>query len=239
MIFNFFIMKTSLNISSINESILIGIPAYNEGKVITQTISKIKEAGFSNIVIVDDCSTDNTPQLLENLKVKHIRLPVNRGAGGATSTLIEIARRKKVDYLVLIDADLQHDPLEISKLLKYKSKSDVVIGSRMIGKHRINMPFLRRVANSIGSIITWTFFGVFVYDSQSGFKVLNKKAIHSINLTFDRFEFCSEILGECHKHNLSIKEVPIGVHYSKHSLEKEHGQSIFNGFKMIIRFILK
>ncbi|MCH8519526.1 MAG: glycosyltransferase family 2 protein [Nanoarchaeota archaeon] len=225
--------------SEFSSSILIGIPAYNEGPVIAQTISKIKEAGFLNIVVVDDCSTDNTAQIVEELGVDVISLPINRGAGGATSTLIEIAKRRNVEYLVLIDADLQHNPLEISKLLRFKEKSDVVIGSRMIGKHRTGMPFSRRVANSIGSIITWFFFGVFVYDSQSGFKVLNKKALHSIKITFDRFEFCSEILGECYRHNLSIKEVPIGVHYSKHSLEKEHGQNIFNGFKMIVRFMLK
>ena len=222
-----------------NNKVLIGIPAYNEAPVIAQTISKIKKSGFNNIIIVDDCSTDSTALIAQELHIDVITLPVNRGAGGATSTLIEIAKRKNIDYLVLIDADLQHNPQEISKLLSYKEKSDVIIGSRMIGKNRHNMPLQRRIANRIGSIITWFFFGVFIYDSQSGFKVLNKKTINSIQITFDRFEFCSEILGECYKHNLSIKEVPIGVHYSKHSLEKEHGQNIFNGFYMIIRFLLK
>ncbi|MFT4244221.1 MAG: glycosyltransferase family 2 protein [Candidatus Woesearchaeota archaeon] len=222
-----------------NKEILVGIPAYNEAPVIAQTISKIKEAGFSNIIIVDDCSTDLTVKIAQELHVDVITLPVNRGAGGATSTLIEIAKRKNIDYLVLIDADLQHNPKEISKLLLHKAKYDVIIGSRMIGKHRINMPISRRIANTIGSFITGIFFGEFVYDSQSGFKVLNKKAINSIQITFDRFEFCSEILGECYKYNLRVKEVPVEVHYSKHSLEKEHGQNIFNGFYMIIKFILK
>lgn len=225
--------------SQVKPFIIIGIPAYNEAPVIAQTIKKVQEAGFEEIVLVDDCSTDTTASISQSLGVDVVSLPVNRGAGGATSTLIEIAKRRGADYLVLIDADLQHNPQEISKLLKYKDKVDVVIGSRMNGPHRLHMPIQRRIANSLGSLITWVFFGEFVYDSQSGFKVLNKKAINSITLTFDRFEFCSEILGECYKHNLRIKEVPIGVHYSKHSLEKEHGQSIFNGFFMIMRFMLK
>lgn len=219
-------------------SILIGIPAYNEAPVIAQTISTIKKYEYENIVIVDDCSKDNTVQIAQKLGAQVIQLPVNRGAGGATSTIIKFAKEHNYDYLVLIDADLQHHPKDISKLLKFKSKYDVIIGSRMIGDTS-TMPILRRIANTFGSIITWIFFGIYINDSQSGFKVLNKKAISSIKITLDRYEFCSEILGECHKHKLSIKEIPIGVHYSKHSLEKEHGQSIFNGFWMIWRFLLR
>jgi hypothetical protein len=101
------------------------------------------------------------------------------------------------------------------------------------------MPVARRIVNTIGSYLTWTFFGLYVRDSQSGFKVLSRRAIEKIELTFDRYEFCSELIGECYKHNLSVKEVPISVRYSKHSLEKEHGQSVVNGFTMFIRFLLK
>ncbi|MFP4401635.1 MAG: glycosyltransferase family 2 protein [Candidatus Nanoarchaeia archaeon] len=218
--------------------IIVGIPAYNEEPAIAQTISTIQQFGYKDIVIVDDCSKDNTAKIAQNSGAHVISLPINRGAGGATSTIIKYALKQNYDYLVLIDADLQHNPKEISKLLKYKEKYDVIIGSRMVG-HLSEMPMSRRIANTIGSYLTWTFFGKFVYDSQSGFKVLNRRAIEHIQLTFDRYEFCSELIGECYKHNLSVKEVPIGVHYSKHSLEKGHGQSVLNGFTMFVRFLLK
>ena len=110
---------------------------------------------------------------------------------------------------------------------------DVVMGSRL--RDFAKMPWSRRVANFIGSIVTWFFFGLFVRDSQSGFKVFNRKAISTITITFDRYEFCSEIIGEIYRHGLSWKEVPISVIYTEHSLKK--GQSIANGFRMVMRFL--
>ena len=219
---------------------LVAMPAYNESKVISQTILQVKKEGFKNILVVDDCSKDNTYEVIKRTEVEVLRLGVNRGPGGATNMCIRYAKEHNFDRLVLIDSDGQHNPKEIKKLLKTMddTHSDVVIGSRLIGNNK-EMPLQRKIANYIGSCMTRIFFGVFVWDSQSGFKVFNKKAIQSIQLTFDRYEFCSEILGECRRNNLTIKEVEIQTIYTDHSLNKGHGQNIFNGITMIIRFLLK
>jgi glycosyltransferase involved in cell wall biosynthesis len=223
-----------------NKKILIGMPAYNEAKVIGKVIENIKKNGFENILVVDDCSADNTSLIAKKNKAIVLRHPINRGAGAATGTIIEYAKREKYDLLVLIDADGQHSPKEIKKLLKESNKYDVVIGSRLIGSDLSEMPISRRILNFGGSLITYFVFGTFVKDSQSGFKVLNKKAIENIQITFDRYEFCSEIIGEIHKNKLTFKEIPIKVIYTEHSLGKEtHGQSFFNSFKMIIRLIMR
>jgi glycosyltransferase involved in cell wall biosynthesis len=219
-----------------NEKILIVLPAYNEAKIISKVISDIKKEGFSNILVVDDCSTDSTFEIAEKAGAKVLRHVINRGAGGATNTGIAYAKENNYDYVVLMDSDGQHSPKDISKLLKYSNKYDVIIGSRMVGDIS-NMPLQRKIANFIGSILTWFFFGLFVWDSQSGFKVLNKKAMSKIRLTYDTFEFCSEMIGEIGKNKLKYKEIPIKVIYSSHS--KAKGQSIKNGFKMIWRFIFK
>lgn len=223
------------------KKILIAMPAYNESKVIKQTITDVQKEGFENILVVDDCSKDNTYEIANSIQgIIALRLGVNRGAGGATNTIIRYAKENNYDKLVLIDSDGQHNPKEIKKLLKAmdNTSSDVIIGSRLIGNNK-EMPIQRKIANYIGSFVTRIFFGVFVWDSQSGFKALNKKAINSIQLTFDRFEFCSELLGECRRNNLSITEVEIQTIYTDHSLSKAHGQNIFNGIYMIIRFLLK
>ncbi len=218
-----------------NNKILIGLPAYNEEKVISKVITDIKNEGYDNILVVDDCSADNT--LNEALKNGAIGLrhEINRGAGGATATIIEYAKRNNYDILALMDSDGQHSPKDIKKLISNLNGYDVIIGSRMINSK--GMPIIRKILNSGGSFLTWLFFGLYVRDSQSGFKILNRKAIENISLTYDRFEFCSEMIGEIYKKKLRFKEIPIKVIYTKHSLAK--GQSLKNGIKMIMRFILR
>lgn len=221
------------------DKILIILPAYNEGKVIGEVINSIKYEGFTDILVVDDHSKDNTSQVAKLLNTKVITHKKNKGAGAATATGIEYAKENDYDFAVLLDSDGQHCAKDIKKLLKYSNKFDVVIGSRMVADIS-KMPLQRKIANFVGSFATWFFFGKFLWDSQSGFKVLNKRAISKIKITFDRYEFSSEMAGEIHKYKLSVKEVPIKVIYTKHSIKnKGSGQSIFNGFKMILRFLRK
>src|SRR5690606_14383877 len=124
-----------------------------------------------------------------------------------------------------------HDPNEIERLLKQAPNYDVVIGSRMINSK--GMPITRRIINKIGSFITFILYGIYVKDSQSGFKVFNKKAMKSIEIKFDRYEFCSEVLHEIRKKKLSYTEVPITAIYTDYSLSK--GQNLGNGFKMVYK----
>jgi len=215
--------------------VLIILPAFNEGKVIGKVITSVRKEGFKNILVVDDSSKDNTSETAEKAGAIVLRHSINRGAGATTLTGLTYARLKNYDFAVTMDSDGQHNPKEIKKLLNKSRKYDVVIGSRMINSE--GMPLHRRIANNIGSLLTWFFFGLFVKDSQSGFKIFNKKALDKITITFDRYEFCSEVIGEIHKHKLSFVEVPIHVIYTSHSQSK--GQSIKNCFIMILRFIYR
>ncbi len=219
-----------------NKKILIALPAFNEGKVIVSVIKSIKNEGFLDILVVDDCSKDNTFIQSKNEGVIVLRHVINRGAGAATNTALIYARENKYDFVVFMDSDGQHSPKDIKKLLSFSSKYDIVIGSRLIGDLK-DMPIQRRIANFIGSLLTAFFFGLFVRDSQSGFKVFNRRAIEKIRIRFDRYEFCSEIIGEIKRNRLSHREVPIKVIYTEHS--KAKGQSIGNGFKMIMKFIFR
>lgn len=219
-----------------SKRILVVLPAFNEAKVISKVILNLKKEGFSDVLVVDDCSSDSTFKVASKAGAKVLRHVINRGAGGATATGIAYAKERGYDKVVLMDSDGQHSPRDVRKLLKFSDDFDVVIGSRMVGDISL-MPLQRRIANFVGSILTWFFFGLFVWDSQSGFKVLNRRAIESVRISFDTFEFCSEMIGEIFEKKLSYKEVPIKVIYSVHS--KSKGQSIGNGFRMIFRFIFK
>ncbi|MFT4261004.1 MAG: glycosyltransferase family 2 protein [Candidatus Woesearchaeota archaeon] len=212
---------------------LIAMPAYNEGKVIARVIRSIKLEGFKDILVVDDCSQDNTSSEAKKSGAIVLRHLINRGAGAATMTAISYAKEQGFDELVLIDSDGQHLPKDIHKLVR--AKGDVVLGYRNFKSKKI--PLSRRFFNIVGNLITWIFFGLYVKDSQSGFKVLRKRALQKIVLTYDRFEFCSELIGEIKKKNLKYSQVPINVIYNDYSRSK--GQSFFNGIKMVLRLIFR
>jgi polyprenyl-phospho-N-acetylgalactosaminyl synthase len=215
--------------------LLVAMPAYNEAKVISRVIEGILSEGFDDILVVDDSSADSTYETALLAGAKVIRHPINRGPGAATATIIEYSRRNQYDFVIILDSDGQHDPKDIRKLLSVNETVDVVIGSRYI--NRSNMPLSRRLANFIGSIVTFIFFGLYIRDSQSGFKRLSRKAVMAMSIRFDGFEFCSEMVGEIKRKRLSWKEVPISVIYTRHSRSK--GQSIMNGIRMVIRFIMR
>lgn len=222
------------------KKILVGMPAFNEGPVIGNVVKHLKKKGFNNILVVDDCSKDDTSLKAKKEGATVLRHIINRGAGGATATIIEYAKRNDYDYLILMDSDGQHSVEDAKKLLltSMKQKISLVIGSRIKSDYK-HMPLQRKIANHIGSFATWFVFGKYILDSQSGFRVLDKKAIQSVKLSYDRFEFCSEMIGQAYEHNLSVTEVPIKVVYSDHSMNKGHGQNIANGFTMLERFLFK
>lgn len=214
-------------------NVIIIIPAYNESTVIADVVSRVKKEGYENVVVIDDCSTDNTAQEAKKAGAKVITHKLNQGAGGATRTGLQYAMKQKVDYAITLDADGQHDPKDIPKLVNAAKKYDVVIGSRMIKSK--GMPLRRKVLNTGGSILTFLLYGLYVRDSQSGFKLFTKKALPHIKITQNRFEFCSEIIYRIKKGKLSYTEVPIKTIYTPYSLSK--GQHTFNALFMLKRMI--
>jgi len=214
--------------------VFIVIPAFNEEKTI-ETLIKELISKYPNykIIISDDGSTDNTAKICNKYDVVHIQHAINRGAGAATKTGFEYAKLKEADILVTMDADGQHAVLDIPNLISpiLKDEYDVSIGSRLIDRHK--MPILRRFFNFLGNLVTFAFFGIYLHDTQSGFKAFNKKAITSIDFQSDGFEFCSEIIREIRRNNLKFVEVPIHTIYTDYSLSK--GQSLMRGFSMLFK----
>ena len=209
--------------------ILLAIPAYNEAEVLESSIKEMQEEGYFNLLVVNDGSTDSTSEILHNMNIPEIKFVLNRGTGAATRASIYYALENNVDYLVLIDADGQHLPSDIKILFQcmQDNQCDVVIGNRF-HENSDKIPWTRKFYNQIANIIT-RIGNTKVNDSQSGFRLLNKKAIQMLELEIDDFGVCTEMIWKCKSQNLTIAEAPISVRYTAYSMSK--GQNFFQGIK--------
>lgn len=216
---------------------LIVIPVYNEGSQIRQVIRSIKRVGYRSILVVDDGSTDDSFEQIKREKVMYLRHFLNRGKGAAIKTGIAWCKLIQPDIVVTMDGDGQHDAKDIKKLVQEIRKGcDVVLGSRI---HIGNViPLYKRIANYIGNFITFITFGLWVSDSQCGFRAYSKRAYQCINTTTDTYEYDGEVIREIRRNDLRFTEIPVKVKYTKYSQSKPHRQTLLNGLKMVIRMTL-
>jgi glycosyltransferase involved in cell wall biosynthesis len=221
-----------------DRKIYIVIPAYNEERVITDVIKEIKLAGYKNIIVIDDGSSDKTLEIAQKIpEIVVLHHKINRGKGAATKTGIEAAKILGADIIVTMDGDGQHDPEDIKKLIDpiADGQCDVVLGSRL--KNAKGMPFYKIIQNHFGNIVTWYLFGLYVTDSQSGFRAYSRRAVEVINTKGDRYEYDSEIIREIYVYRLKYKEIPIKVRYTQYSMGKAQKQGFVNGLKTLYKMV--
>jgi glycosyltransferase involved in cell wall biosynthesis len=212
------------------------VPTYNEesriGPVVRGTLPYV-----DLVVVIDDGSSDQTADIAAQdgaLVLKHIE---NTGAGAATMTGIEAAKRLGATVVVTLDGDGQHDPTDIPAMLApvIDDHADIVFADRFKTLNRI--PFIRRVFNGLGNILTLFSTGKWVSDSQCGFKVFGHRALFDVDLKMSGFEFCTEIVREAVRNKWRIVEVPTKVVYSEYTLAK--GQSFAHGVRTAFKILLR
>lgn len=220
-----------------NSKIYIAIPAYNEEKVISDVINEIKKAGYQDIIVVDDGSLDATYEKSKAAGVIALKHKINRGKGAATKTAIEAAKLLGADIIVTMDGDGQHDPADINKLITpiLNSECDVTLGTRL--KNPLGMPWYKIWQNKIGNAITWYLYGLWVTDSQSGFRAYSREAAEKINTKADHYEYDSEVIREIYIYKLRFREVSITVRYTEYSMGKIQKQGFINGLKTLYKMI--
>lgn len=212
------------------------IPVFNEEQVISSVISSVRKQGFKNIIVVDDGSSDGTYVSARNAGAIVLKHALNRGKGAAVKTGIEAAKILGASSIITMDGDGQHKATDIARILKPLSKgSDVVLGTRM--KNPKGMPFLRTLANTAANIATWMFYGLWVTDSQCGFRAYSARAMEEIRTTTDRYEYDSEVIREMARRRLTFAEVPIEATYTTYSLGKKEKQSFANGILTLFHVI--
>lgn len=213
------------------------IPAFNEEKNIAPVLQELNKLNFSNIIVINDGSSDKTSQIARDHQAIVLDHFINCGPGAAVQTGINAALNLGAEYLVTMDADNQHYPDDIPKLLEevQKENVDVCLGSRFLQKN--NIPNIRKGFNFMGNLVTFLIAGVWVSDSQCGLKVFTRKAAQTIQIRTAGFEFCSETIWQIAAQGLKFKEIPVKVSYTKDSLAK--GQNFANGVKTALKLVVR
>lgn len=218
------------------QRVVVVIPAYNEERTIVEVIRGLKQHGFSTLIVIDDGSSDRTGELAAHEGAIRLRHLLNRGLGGALGTGISAALRLGAEVIVTFDADGQHDPDDVMRLLAPidVGEAEVVIGSRLLAPQ--GMPTRRRVANWMANVVTYLLFGAWTTDSQSGLRAFSSRAAACLQLTTTGMEVSSEIIAETVRHRLRRTEVPVKAIYTDYSLSK--GQSLTVGLRTLMKLIL-
>ena len=198
------------------------IPVYNERTVVERSLSLVLSAPLPEnmereLVIVDDCSTDGTSEILDRLaasepRIRLFRQPVNQGKGAAVRTAIQKAQG---DFCLVQDADLEYDPSEYMRLLRplVDGNADAVFGSRYLVSDQTRLlPYWHTVMNKGLTLLSNIFSNLNVSDMETCYKVFRTDLLKSIPIRSNRFGFEPEITMKCSKRKLRVYEVPISYH---------------------------
>ena len=215
------------SVASASARILALIPAWNEARTIGPIIEAVRQA--LPVLVVDDGSRDATAEVARRAGAMVVSHEVNRRKGAALMTGFAWALDHRYDAVVTLDADGQHDPADLCKLLNAyeEGAGDLIIGERTFSK----MPFPRWFTTPLGSVVLSWALGVRVTDNQSGYRALSRRLLEAMRLTSTGYEMEVEMIWEAVRLGMRIGWVPIRTIYLP---ERKSG---FHPWKDSLRFL--
>ena len=199
-------------------SLCIVVPCYNEERQIRAVLTTLPEYA-THVCVIDDCSTDGTSAVVEEVQVKDrrvhlIRHSVNQGVGAAIASGYKWARDRNVDIAVVMAGDGQMNPADMPALLEpiLRGEADYVKGNRLFHLNAYRIPRVRFFGNAILSFLTKIASGYWhVVDSQCGYTAINRRALQSLNwdLMHKRYGMPNDLLVRLNVHNMRVKDVEV------------------------------
>ncbi len=196
--------KPSLKLSII-------IPVFNERETLPQILDQIQKLPYqTEIIIVDDGSTDGTRNFINNLNDPDIQILLHENNMGKGAAVRTAQPHVSGDFVIIQDADLEYQPEEYPKLLAplISGQADVVYGSRFIGSHRAYY-FWSFLANKFLNLLCNLLYNTILSDMECGYKVFRTNIFKNIRIRSNRFDLEPELTAKVFKQNLKVVEVPI------------------------------
>lgn len=210
--------------------ILVIIPAYNEAENIKSVIESIRECKIDlDYIVINDCSKDETEQILRQEGANYISLPINLGIGGGVQAGYMYARKYDYDVVIQFDGDGQHDAEYLSALVEpiENGEADVVIGSRFLEKQGFQSSTSRRLGINFLSFLVKILCGIRIKDVTSGFRAVNRTYINLFAEEYAQDYPEPEAIIQCVMNGARIKEVPVMMK------ERESGISSITALKSV------
>jgi len=220
--------------------ISVVIPVFNEeltiGNVIERLAVVMQKTGFNyEIIVVDDCSSDNSLEFSRRPSVKVFSLKMHMGKGYALRAGFAKA---KGEIITTIDSDGSHRPEELPRLLTpvLQNKSDLVIGSRYLGLTPVAAKKLNVAGVHLFNFLIKILTGTGVSDSQSGYRVMTSAVLKCMRLKSGGYEIESEMLVKTAKHGFRVMEVPIS--FEQRTCGTSSLDPMVDGFKILLSIVL-
>lgn len=216
--------------------IWVVVPAYNEARVIGGVVEELVARGH-RVVVVDDGSGDDTPDVAHRAGAVVLRHAVNRGQGAALQTGIAYALHRGAEHIVTFDSDGQHAAEDVDALVAplLAGRADVTLGSRFIGSSE-GMPGGRKAMLALAVIFTRVASGARVTDTHNGLRAFTRAAAAKLDIRLDRMAHASEILDQIIRQEMRYEEVPVHVRYTDYSRRK--GQSSFAALRILADYVV-
>ncbi|MFH0944245.1 MAG: glycosyltransferase family 2 protein [Planctomycetota bacterium] len=216
------------------------IPVFNERETVLEVIERVAATPYEKeIIVVDDCSTDGTVEVLKGLhrddvEVRCFYHPINRGTGAALRTGFEQVRG---EIVIIQDADLEYSPDDYGILIKpiVDGNADVVFGSRFMGGTNRCHLFWHYVVNRVLTCLSNVFTNLNLTDMETCYKVFKVGVVQRIKIESDRFEVEPELAAKVAKLKCRVYEVPISYFGRDYSEGKKIGW--FDGLQAVVAIV--
>jgi polyprenyl-phospho-N-acetylgalactosaminyl synthase len=222
-----------------NPDVVVVVPMFNEATSVGAVVRDLRWS-FSRVVCVDDGSSDESARVAAEAGATVIRHPVNLGQGAALQTGFAYALADPaVTHVVTFDSDGQHRRVDAEAMLEIARSEDVdvVLGSRFLTGQDAQVPWLRSLVLRAATRFTRATTGLDLTDTHNGLRVLNRRAVGTMDLTLDGMAHASQLLSRVARHRLSYVEVPVTITYTEYS--RVRGQSNVNALNIAFDLALE